>query len=846
MQSAPNPDVKSVGVSAVLAFLLLLATPLPAPAQPAESPQPPAASEAPAPETIEVAGPPPIPTAEIPARADEAVANVRRIEELLQPAPIVETIRTMVAERSPELIQLRGELAALDPRRTSLRRIEDSRLEWSALLARLEGWVQTVQARWTTLQSEREELQSTQELWQRTREAALAEAAPPEVLQRVDALLQRLSGIDGRIGTRGDTLATTTNRVSVATSVANEALKRLDVLSASVQQRILSRDATPFWQGVSADPAEMLRGAAQARQYWVATLVEFVVARAGRFYLILALLGLSLLVTLSLRFSSRSWPADDASLDDARKVASRPFSTALALTLASMAFILPRSVAPLVDVVAFLAVVPVIRLGVVLTAPPVRPALYGIVAASVLERAWTLAPGGSLLGRVLSLLVTGAVLVGAVPLGRRWRAHASATKNIWWSAALAGLYVATVLLTVSVAANLLGWLTLSQMLAESTIESAYAAIGWLVVARLVIALLKPVPKSGIGRRLPSVDRHELAFHRKVARLVTLVALLMWSRTTLLRFRVLDPLIGWVAAVMSSSITVGGLTLSLGRLVAAVAIFFLTLVTVRIVRFVLQEELLPRLNLAAGADHTVVVLVNYTITAIGVLLAASAAGLTGTQLTVVFGALGVGIGFGLQNVVNNFVSGLILIFERPIKVGDLIEATGRTGVVSQIGIRASMIHTFDGADVVVPNGDLISKEVVNWTLSDQERRVEVRPHTSQDPDPEQVLELLRGVAESHPDVLDSPAPSAFLTGFGENSLEFRLLAWTHGRNALKVTSDLHVQVKQALLRAGIRSPVPQRDLNVHTIAAEPSGAGETGTPGSALPAPRRPSDERQSG
>ena len=208
MQSAPNPDVKSVGVSAVLAFLLLLATPLPAPAQPAESPQPPAASEAPAPETIEVAGPPPIPTAEIPARADEAVANVRRIEELLQPAPIVETIRTMVAERSPELIQLRGELAALDPRRTSLRRIEDSRLEWSALLARLEGWVQTVQARWTTLQSEREELQSTQELWQRTREAALAEAAPPEVLQRVDALLQRLSGIDGRIGTRGDTLAT--------------------------------------------------------------------------------------------------------------------------------------------------------------------------------------------------------------------------------------------------------------------------------------------------------------------------------------------------------------------------------------------------------------------------------------------------------------------------------------------------------------------------------------------------------------------------------------------------------------------------------------------------------------
>ena len=215
-------------------------------------------------------------------------------------------------------------------------------------------------------------------------------------------------------------------------------------------------------------------------------------------------------------------------------------------------------------------------------------------------------------------------------------------------------------------------------------------------------------------------------------------------------------------------------------------------------------------------------VNYVVWGSGVLLSAAAAGLSATQLTVVFGALGVGIGFGLQNVVGNFVSGLILIFERPIKVGDRVQTTDHFGVVTGIGIRASTIRTFEGAEVVVPNADLVSKEFVNWTRTDMTRRVEIVVRVALGSEPETVLEILRNAAASHPKTLDEPAPTALMTGFGESSLDFRLLTWTRIDDFLDVASDLHVAVNNALKEAGIRIPFPQRDLYVHSDSPEKKG------------------------
>ena len=189
----------------------------------------------------------------------------------------------------------------------------------------------------------------------------------------------------------------------------------------------------------------------------------------------------------------------------------------------------------------------------------------------------------------------------------------------------------------------------------------------------------------------------------------------------------------------------------------------------------------------------------------------------SKLTLLLGALGVGIGFGLQNIFNNLVSGIILAFERPINEGDIIEVGSLLGTVKQIGIRASTILTVEGAEVIVPNGNLISNELINWTLSDQKRRVEIQIGVKYGTDPRQVIQILRDIADKHENVLNDPEPLCLFSAHGESSLDFRLLCWIPDADErLRLASDLTVEVNEALQRAGIEIPFPQRDLHVRSV------------------------------
>jgi small-conductance mechanosensitive channel len=211
------------------------------------------------------------------------------------------------------------------------------------------------------------------------------------------------------------------------------------------------------------------------------------------------------------------------------------------------------------------------------------------------------------------------------------------------------------------------------------------------------------------------------------------------------------------------------------------------------------------------------LVKYALFGLGFLLALAVAGIDLSRFTLIAGALGVGIGFGLQNVVNNFISGLILAFERPIHIGDVIEVGSLTGTAQRIGIRSSSIRTFDGAEVIVPNGDLISAQVVNWTLSDNMRRIEISIGVAYGTEPKQVLDILTQVAREHPDVLGQPEPIALFREFGDSSLNFTLRFWTSQFDKwVQIRSEVAVALNQALKEAGIQIPFPQRDLHLRSI------------------------------
>jgi small-conductance mechanosensitive channel len=272
----------------------------------------------------------------------------------------------------------------------------------------------------------------------------------------------------------------------------------------------------------------------------------------------------------------------------------------------------------------------------------------------------------------------------------------------------------------------------------------------------------------------------------------------------------------LVTVLTHEFRLGLLSISLGNIVAFAAAVWVAFWLARTIRLVLAEDLLPALALPRGVGDSISTLTYYSIIFLGLLTALAMAGFQVGQLTIVFGALGVGIGFGLQDVVKNFVAGLILMFERPIRLGDVVDVAGMVGKVRDIGMRATIMTTFDGAEVVVPNGMLLADKLVNWTLNGSSRRISIDISTGYNVSPQQTIELLVGIARRVTGIAVLPAPEAIMTGLTPGALEFSVRAWTTPQaDWVVVRSELAVQIRDGLAEAGIEVPLPQRELHMRS-------------------------------
>jgi small-conductance mechanosensitive channel len=374
-----------------------------------------------------------------------------------------------------------------------------------------------------------------------------------------------------------------------------------------------------------------------------------------------------------------------------------------------------------------------------------------------------------------------------------------------------------VLLTVAILGNLAGLVSLSSLLTNGVITMAFVGLvlfaGVIVARAAIVGLLQTRPV----RKLNLVRWHEAALDRWLMRILPLVAVITWLVSCARIFRLEDTLGHWLNVVLFTSATIGSVEISLGDILGFALAIWLGLLLSRFIRFLLETDVFPRVSLPRGVPATISMLVNYTVLGLAFVMAMAAAGFQLDRLALIVGALSVGIGFGLQNIVNNFVSGLILAFERPVQSGDTVEFGTMFGQVSRIGVRSSTVRTFDGAEVIVPNANLISNEVTNWTLSDQRRRIEILVGVAYGTNPHQVLEILLDVVKQFPNLLTDPAPSALFLGFGESSLDFSLRAWTDNFDEfLTSKSQLTLAVHDAIYAAGIEIPFPQRDLHLRSV------------------------------
>jgi small-conductance mechanosensitive channel len=239
-------------------------------------------------------------------------------------------------------------------------------------------------------------------------------------------------------------------------------------------------------------------------------------------------------------------------------------------------------------------------------------------------------------------------------------------------------------------------------------------------------------------------------------------------------------------------------------------------TSRLLQRVLRAHLFSRMRIDEGMQYTLTRIIHYLVMIIGAVVAFQFIGIDLTGLAVIVGFLSVGIGFGLQNITSNFVAGLILLLERPIKVGDRIMVGNQEGDVVEINMRSTTIRTLNNIAVIVPNSEFVSSKLENWSYGDETVRVDVNVGVSYESDLETVIRSLREVAAEHPEVLKKPAPDVLHTGFGDSALNMRLRIWLEdSQRHLEVHSEINCAIVRKFQQNGIEIPFPQRDLHVRS-------------------------------
>jgi small-conductance mechanosensitive channel len=678
----------------------------------------------------------------------------------------------------------------------------------------LASWDRELESSVTDVYKARRELQHMDATWAATDQEAKAEGGPQALFARIATVREQIQTASTQVQSQLEDLLTTQD------DVASVRLRIADQLAAvkQTQQReaeqLFEMESVPVWK-LFGRPVLGER----LRQYVVRTLKthetalrDYLVAQSGRF---LFLLGAFVLLSFLLRRGRGRLKAEVAADPDVAagaQVLLRPVASAALLTFGLSMLVLQQRPVVISQILFLGMLVAFLVAGRDLIPPAARRPthlLAIIVAVHVLS---SLTPEHSLVRRLVLLAVSlsaAAVLVVGLRRGG-WNAQIPSQR--WRRVFRGGLVVGAVLLAVSALVNLLGNVKLSQLLTTATLGSVSILLllfGLLTVLRGLLAIGL---RSRVVERWPVVVSHAPLFRTRTIRYLQWGAAALWVLGTARLFRIATPLWEAVASVVTFHVRLGAINISIGDILAFAITLWLSVLLARLTSFSLEEGLANR-GLARGVPTAISKTAFYAIIAVGTVLAFLASGMEVTRFAVIVGTLGVGIGFGLQNVVNNFVSGLILLYERPIQIGDVIKVGDVAGTVQRIGIRSSTVATGSGAEVIVPNGDLISKELTNWTLSDRLRQFGIDVTVGSGAPPERVEALLLQVAKANAGVLQKPAPVALLTGFN-NGLNFQLLAWTERPDWPQVASDLRAAITRALAEADIRGP--QNEVRVVSI------------------------------
>ena len=374
------------------------------------------------------------------------------------------------------------------------------------------------------------------------------------------------------------------------------------------------------------------------------------------------------------------------------------------------------------------------------------------------------------------------------------------------------------LLFISIVSNILGYTNLTDLTLKVSTQSGVFTLVFYGILMISGGVSTGLIHWHFNTKTTFNADKKFALELKLLRIIRVLAFVAWFLFFLGMIDLLAPITQFFSDVLSEPYKFGSITFTLGDVLRFIVILIVSFVSTSVVSFLFDsgEVSFKLIKVPKGVPAAISLVIRYFIIGFGIVLALSSLGIDLGKFNLMAGALGLGIGFGLQTVISNFVSGLILVFERPIHVGDTVEVNNLLGTVHRIGVRSSSIITFDGAEVVVPNNNLIANDLINWTLSDSIKRVEILIGTTYGSDPNQILKILMEAAMSSKDTLKNPSPQALFSEFGDSSLNFKLRFWVHYEVGLQAKSDVSIEVYNKFDEHGIEIPFPQRDLHIKNM------------------------------
>ncbi|QJD98124.1 mechanosensitive ion channel [Mucilaginibacter robiniae] len=494
-------------------------------------------------------------------------------------------------------------------------------------------------------------------------------------------------------------------------------------------------------------------------------------------------------------------------------VAQYPFTSALLITTLIIPYVYDHPPVVFLELLFLVSISCVLYL-VKKTCPPALFAYLGkLFFLTVLFSISNLFIEVSLVDRIAVLLLA----AGVAWISFMFLRHVQREKVSYLPYSRAGLTLLILFEVASCVGNILGRFSLGKIIGVTAIYNFWLAIClYYLVQILVQSLFLQLEANKVEKNNISSYLDFKLLQSKFRNVLNIAALLMWLVMLLQNLNIEDSVFDFIGDFLTQSRKLGGTLFTFGSIIIFVSVIWLSSVLARIISYFYDfADQHKAGNTAQRKNRTSLLLIRIAVFSIGFLLAVGASGFPLDKITIIISALGVGVGFGLQNIVNNLVSGLILAFEKPVQIGDVIEVANRTGTIKEIGIRSSKIAAGNGAEIIIPNGDLISQHVINWTLSDSNRQVELNISVAYGCDVDQVKNILRNLLSNRDDIMESPAPVVYLNNLSPSSVDFKVQFWA-------ADISLYQQLKSRVLSSiyksfeseGIEVPKSTQDVRVY--------------------------------